>query len=662
MSKGFASNYRILVLATGLFGVFGAVGTRLAWLHVIDRDSYLRNLVKARRQIIVEKARRGDILDRHDAILATSHSLLVVGVDPSALRRPDDKLRAKDEQKWPQLAALLGVPLPELKTIFATRYRESTPVSAAPTKPITAAPVGPPFAFDFSLPSGGPTSDSVANPGDSQDEDLQIDPATDAAGRHEIKWAKLAENISESTYAEVEKLNIRGIYGNRVYRRSYPHNQLAAHVIGFVDHAQQPATGIERYADFYLRAQDGWREGERDGRANELAQFRTRDVPHADGYTVKLTIDANVQDLIEQEIATIAQKYQPLKATIVVSDPRTGFILGLGNYPNFNPNEYNKVSKEEAASMKNIALTDIYEPGSVFKIVAASGALEEGLVTPSSMFDCSLEKIDYRGMVRSLPGEDHHFEDPRHVPLTRVISFSSNRGAAQLAMKLGEQRFYDYARAFGFGQRTGLPGGHEEPGIMASPAKWDGLTITRMPMGQSVAVTVMQMHQAMSVIASDGVLLRPQIIREICDASNEPVYKFDRAEVRRVISERTARTMAQMLTGVASTEGTAPEAAISGYEVAGKTGTAQKFIDGKPSKTHHVVSFIGFFPASRPQVEISVIVDDADAHCPGGVAYGKAVAAPVFKHIGEQLIPLLDIKSGQPAIATNFVAFDGGHR
>jgi cell division protein FtsI/penicillin-binding protein 2 len=188
---------------------------------------------------------------------------------------------------------------------------------------------------------------------------------------------------------------------------------------------------------------------------------------------------------------------------------------------------------------------------------------------------------------------------------------------------------------------------------MAPPAKWDGLTITRMPMGQSVAATPIQMHMAMGVIASGGLLMRPQIIREVRDARGERVYRFDGVSRSRAITERTAETMAYLLTRVASSEGTAPEAAIPNFQVAGKTGTAQKLVpvtDAKGrtvlrySEKEHVASFVGFFPASRPQIAITVIVDGADARAPGGIAYGAKVAAPSFKRIGEQLIQYLDIK------------------
>jgi cell division protein FtsI (penicillin-binding protein 3) len=668
MSKGFAASYRTGLLAIGLLVCFAGVGARLVWLHVIDRDELLQSVAKVRSQLIREPARRGDILDKNGKILATSRSMFIVGVDPRALRE-------QDEIKWPQLAALLGRPLPEVRKILTTKFRQPAPAAAAAT---AASPATGSAGLVFNLHLPGPMTASVATatPGatdapDTLAADLAAaddEPAAggedDAApvknGLVEIQWAKLADNVSDSTMTAILRLGIKNVYGTRDYRRIYPHNQLAAHLVGFVNHRQVPITGIERYADFYLHGQDGWREGERDGRSRELPQFRTREVPRADGYSVKLTIDANVQDIVEQELASIARTYQPLKATIIVSDPRTGFILGMGNYPTFDPNEYNRIPKGEQGRMRNIAVADIYEPGSVFKIIPAAGALEERLVTPDTRFDCMLERFTYRGNVLKLPGDDHHFD--HDLSVAEIIAHSSNRGAAQLGMLLGEDRLYHYARLFGFGRALGFPVGGEVNGQLTPPAKWSSLDITRIPMGQAVAGTALQMHEAMSVIASGGMLLRPLIVRQINDPSGEPVFSFDRTEIGRAVSENTAHTMAAMLMGVVSKEGTAPEAAIPGYEVAGKTGTAQKYVDGKPSTTHHVASFIGFFPASRPQVVISVIVDDADAHAPGGIAWGKLVAAPSFKRIGEKLIPYIPIQPSAPVPAFRLLAMEGGRR
>jgi len=260
----------------------------------------------------------------------------------------------------------------------------------------------------------------------------------------------------------------------------------------------------------------------------------------------------------------------------------------------------------------------------------------------------------------SLPAEDHKMGN---LTIGEILSHSSNRGAAQLGMMLGEERLERYARAFGFGAKLGFPVGGEVAGILHPHQRWYPIDITRIPMGHSVSSTVLQMHQAMAVIAAGGVLLRPQVIREIRDSANETVYRYGRTEIGRAVSPRTAAQVAAMLVGVTRKGGTALEAAIEGFDVAGKTGTSQKFVDGQWSKKHHIASFSGFFPAARPKVVITVIVDDADHKAPGGVAYGRTVAAPSFKRIGERLIPILDIRAGAAAVPALLVArHEGGAR
>lgn len=709
MSRGFASNYRIILVATGLFLCFGGLGARLVWLHVIDRDELLKQIVKTRHQVIVETARRGDIVDRHGALLATSRPLVIVAIDPQMVED-------SDEAKWPELAKLLGLPLEDVRRICTTKYRTVAP-SGLKVAGTTISATGPAAAagksmltLNLSTPAPAATSstepvavatteteaetpatkvddatDTVATADDPKTAtdakpaaDDDVDAEADAQGRRAIRWAKLSDHVTESTFNDIAKLGLHGLCPpERRYARVYPHNELASHIVGFANNEGRGAAGIEAYADFYLRGQNGWREGERDGRNHELAQFQTRNIPKADGYSVTLSLDATIQDIVEQELETIGKKYQPLKATIIVSDPRTGFILAMANYPTFDPNQYNLVPKDQMVRMKNVAVADEYEPGSVFKIVAASAALQERLVTPQTSFNCGIDHVEYRGKDRKLPGEDHHFGQ---LSVAEIIAHSSNRGAAQLAMLVGEEKFYDYARGFGFGAKLGFPVGGEVTGTVHKPGtpSWDGLTITRMPMGQSVTATALQMHMAMSTIASGGVLMKPQVIKEIRDASNNVVYAYGPTEINRVVSEATAKTMARLLQGVASPEGTAPGAAIKingvDYEVGGKTGTAQKYepiilANGTkklvPSKKHHVASFIGFFPASRPQVAISVIVDDADAHAPNGVAYGATVAAPVFKSIGEKLITILSITAPNQPAHIDFVAATeaaGGHR
>lgn len=650
MSKGFASNVRIFLLAAVIGCCFVGVGVRLVFLHVIDRAELARYVEKTRRQIIPEHARRGDIIDTRGHILATSRSLIVLGVDPQSLRK-------EDEAKWPRLAELINLPLPQLERILTTKYRTpnetvALPSATAPdaTNEATAQPSVLKFDFGADKVTATPTADKA--------DDTELDDETDADGRRPIRWAKLSEGVEETVFDQIQALGVKGVYGNRVYRRTYPHNGLAAHVVGYLNKAAVPSGGIESYADFYLRGQDGWREGERDGRRRELAQFRTREVKPIDGYSVMLSIDTVVQHMVEEELEAIAKKFNPAKATIIVSDARTGFILGLGNYPSFNLNEYNTAPLEV---QRNVAITDQLDPGSTFKIVAASGALNDGLVTPGTRFDCELKTIDYKGKTRRFMPDDHHYD--HDLTVAEIIGKSSNVGAAQLGMRLGEQKLYDYARSFGFGERSGFPFGGEINGLLHTPDKWTTPDITRIPAGYSISATPMQIHYAMGTIASGGLLLRPQIIRQIRDASGEIVYRFDAVTKHRVITEATAVSVARMLESVVKKGGTAVEGAIPGYEVAGKTGTAQKIINGRYSKTNHVGSFTGFFPASRPAVVITVIVDDAEVpKALGGYGYGRVVAAPSFKHLGEQLIQYLDIKPVDYSAGAKLVTMEGGRR
>ena len=614
MSKGFA-NHRLTLLSLGVAVCFMAVGVRLVFLHVIDRDELLRFVDKARRQIVIEHAKRGTILDARGNLLATSRSEMTVAVDAWALdeylqadKNPAKRTRrlSEEQAKHIQLAALLSLPLAEVGKAFVPAMRRIKP--------------------------------------ESDKRDGQVD------GLTKDRWVKLCEGVDEPTYDRIEALNIRGLTAERVYRRVYPGNGLAAHLIGYLNKEGTPVTGAESHFDLYLKGSDGWIESEKDGARREMAQFRSREIPVQDGNDVVLTIDSVVQHIIEDELKDIAAKYSPNFATIIVSDPQTGAILGLANFPSFDLNNY---SKAPLGADKNRAVTDRVEPGSTFKIVAVGAALNEGLVTPRSTYDCGNATIDYQGRTIKLPKEDEPFGI---LSVADIVAHSSNRGAAQLAMGLGEQRFYEYARKFGFGQSTASSLGGEVRGTLAPPSQWDGLTISRMPMGHSVDATPLQIHMAMSTVANGGALLRPQIIKEIRDARGQVIRTFAPEKREQVIGRTTAATLAQLLTGVMRV-GTAKGFDIEGFEVAGKTGTTQKIINGKYSTTHHVASFVGFFPASRPQVVLSVIVDDAKVS--GGTAYGRAVAAPAFHHIAEQLIQYLDIKPVQPT-ARNFLALAGG--
>lgn len=465
------------------------------------------------------------------------------------------------------------------------------------------------------------------------------------AGRP-VRWVPLAE-IGETLYASVEEIGLKGVYGNRRYERYYPGREMAAHLIGFINKEQTPVMGVERALNYYLEGQRGWLETEVDGQRRELAVFRERKVEARDGLHVQLSIDLFVQSVIEDAVANLVEEMEPEGMSIIVSDPSSGEILGLANHPSFDPNSF---WDYPLGNQRNRAVTDQYEPGSTFKIVPVAGALEEGLVGAESLIDCSPDRVLHNGVNIPMP-RDHR--DLGTVAVRTVVSKSSNRGAAQLGMLLGEDRLFAYADRFGFGKETGWPLSGEVNGSLPGVSEWDGYTISRLPTGYAVGATPLQVHQAMATLANDGVRVKPRLLKAVLDRENEKALDLEPDERERVVSKDTALLMKAMLTGVVSPEGTARRAAIPGYAVAGKTGTSRKILEGQYSSRHHVASFSGFFPATNPEVVITVVVDDAKI---AGPAYGGLVAAPVFRSIGEKLIPHLGIRkpeAWEPFIVSN---------
>ncbi len=575
MAKSFAPRIRFWTLALCILIGYGAIGYRLVELHVIDAPRLNEELQNSRYRVIPLNSRRGDIftydLNGGKELFATSQTLLEVGIDPTLLDE-------NDLGKLPELSRLLGKHLASVEKVFG--------------------------ASGNRLPELSKTSRE--------------------------RWRLLARRINESTYQKILDLEISGLYGTRQYERVYPKNALASHVVGFVRRDGESVFGIEKEFDFYLSGQRGWRESEVTA-GQEMAQFRRRYVPARDGMSLALSIDSYVQHQIEAELQLIAEKFQPESACIIVSDPYNGFLLGLANYPTFDPNHYTKF---EQSAHKNRAMTDPIEPGSTFKIVAASAALEERLVNVYTEFDCSLTTLVMpNGYVAKLPKDWKPFGT---LSVEEIVTNSSNRGAAHLGKLLGPDKFYDYVRKFGFGERTGLDIGVESRGILHPVRNWDGLTLSRMPMGHAVSATPLQIHYAMASVANGGLLMRSQIVSRILDTNSEEAVTFGPMVRRRVISSETARTMSELLVKTASSGGTAHGAEISGYRVAGKTGTTQKIIDGRYSSHHHVGSFSGFFPADDPSVVITVIVDGSTTNMP---VSGSGAAVPSFKRIAEKLIP-----------------------
>ena len=579
MSKAFVSSGRSALVSTAVAFAFCVLLARLFYLHVWNHDTLREHVEGNRKMVNLVEARRGNIVDARGNLLATTRTSYNIGIDPQSFND-------NDREKLPLLADILGKPLEEIESAIDRRTRK----------------VG-------------------------EGKEVRL-----------IRWAVLAKDVDEATHDAVKELGVRCIYGNQSHSRAYPAGQLAAHVLGYVNKEETPVTGIERFFDYYLRGQDGWRETERDGKRHELAQFREREVDPSDGLNVELTVDQMVQHIVEGEIQRLAEEFKPEGISIIVSQPATGAVLAMANYPSYDPNEFYNTKKYPIANQRNRALTDVFEPGSTFKIVPAAAALNEGIVDSNAIFKTGVARVSYKGRSLKLPSDHHDYPE---LSVHDIVVKSSNRGAAHLVLMLGEKRLYDYAAGFGFGEKTGCDLGGEITGTLHKPSNWDGLTITRLPMGHAVSATPMQVHSAMSVIANDGVLMEPIMAKRVFDSYGNDVIRFQPKAKRRVISTDVAHTVATMLAGVVGDKGTARRASIDNYDVAGKTGTTQKIVNGRYSSQHHVASFSGFFPAENPSLVITVVVDEPRYE---GVGYGGVVAAPAFKNIAVACIAYLGIR------------------
>jgi cell division protein FtsI (penicillin-binding protein 3)/stage V sporulation protein D (sporulation-specific penicillin-binding protein) len=470
-----------------------------------------------------------------------------------------------------------------------------------------------------------------------------------ATGRRYIVLKReVPEAEARALESELRKEKLRGIYCERGTVRVYPNGSMLCHVIGFTDFHDKGIQGVEKTMDQYLRGEDGYRYIERDAQGHEIVLYRGLQHQSRNGFDVHLTIDFHLQAIVENELDAAVREYHPEKATIILMRPQTGEILAMANRPNFDLNLRNEAKPEQ---MKNRAIIDMMEPGSTFKIVTAAAALNERKVRLNSMIFCENGVWNYGGR----PLHDHGHKGYGDLSVQDILVHSSNIGAAKLACMLGEMKFYEYIRQFGFGDRTGveLPG--EIGGVIHPPKSWSKISITRIPMGQEVGVTPLQMVVAMSTIANGGKLMQPRIIKSITDAQGKTVSQLNPTIVRQVVSAEVASQIAYALRGVVSKRGTAAEAAVPGYVISGKTGTAQKAAPGGGyEKDKYVVSFSGFLPSDNPAFVGLVVLDDAHTKEPY-LNYGGTVAGPIFSRVAEQAARYLDLEPhedlGTPATA-----------
>jgi cell division protein FtsI/penicillin-binding protein 2 len=468
-------------------------------------------------------------------------------------------------------------------------------------------------------------------------------------------WAKIQSAMSQLTFGVDEKkqpapvktflrnLRLNAISAEADEQRVYPNGLLAAHVLGFVgkedntNHTPEifGRDGIEKSFDAKLRGAPGWRVFGSDSLGRELVSQRGEDVEAHNGLNVVLTIDTAIQHIVESALTNAMEKHAPLGITGIVMRPRTGEILALASLPSFDPNDLRTVNTNTEPDR---IISDVMEPGSTFKTIVISGALNEHVVTLNDKVFCENGVFHYGGI--TLHDSEHNRLG--ETPIWQVLQKSSNIGASKVGMLLQAPKLYEYMTAFGLGAYTGIPLPHEvsAKNFVRPPEQWGKYSIVQIPMGQGVAVTRLQMTMAVAAIANDGVLMRPMLVKRLEDDNGNVIQSYEPQMVRRVVSEATAAEMTGALKTVVSNDGTAPLAAITNYVVAGKTGTAQKVVDGKYSNDKFFVSFIGYFPADHPELCISVVMDSPKE---GGRAFGGALCGPVFAEIGKRCASYLNI-------------------
>jgi len=445
------------------------------------------------------------------------------------------------------------------------------------------------------------------------------------ASSHSFVW--IARKLPPETVARIQVLNLRGVYFQPEDQRFYPKRNLAAAVLGYVDIDEKGLGGIEYALDDRIRSKPG--------RMLILADARSRWYDSSDkkpdaGSSVVLTLDENIQFIAERELAAAIEQTGSKAGTVIVQDPSNGQILAMANWPTFNPNA---PAESKPDSRENRAIANLYEPGSVFKIVTLSAAIDQGLTNPDEVVDCQMGAIYIAG---------HRIRD--HMPfglltVSQILAKSSDVGAIKIGLRLGAPKFYDYIRSYGFGSLTDvdLPG--ENRGLLRHVESWTPVSVGSISMGQEVGVTPLQMINAVSAIANGGLLYRPHVVETLRTAEGNLVPENE-PDPRRVVRETTAATMRSMLEGVVL-NGTGKLARLDGYTAAGKTGTAQKIdpATGRYSPTQLIASFVGFAPINNPALTILVQLDSPST----GSHMGGAVAAPVFKRVAQQALAYLNV-------------------
>lgn len=459
-------------------------------------------------------------------------------------------------------------------------------------------------------------------------------------GRRFVYLGGYGRPVEDEQAAGLERLKLPGLLMRDMMVRSYPRGSSMCHVLGYVnfDYERAGSSGIEQKWNKYLCGVHGLLISELDGRRHEIYDRRLFELKPRAGADVTLTIDHYVQYVVEQALEHAVRDTQAKAVWAIVEKIRTGEVLAMASYPVYDPNNFRSVSPE---LMRNRCIGVVYEPGSTFKMVVVAAALNEKAVTSSQVFDCENGIWFYNK--RPL----HDFHPYGLLSVADIIKKSSNIGAAKVAVQLGQQKLYQYLRAFGIGQGTGIELPGEEVGLLHSLPQWTSLSVTRIAIGHEVAVTALQMLQVLCTIANDGVLMKPYIVRRVTSPEGQILFEQQPKVISQPIRTETAIEMKRLLARVTEEGGTGFKARVEGYSVAGKTGTAQKAIPGGYSDTLNMSSFTGFIPVEDPQLAIIVVLDEPK----GSFRTGGVVAGPVFREIAEQTVRYLDVPPTATAVA-----------
>ncbi len=459
----------------------------------------------------------------------------------------------------------------------------------------------------------------------------------DRVNRPGRRYEPVARLVREEVAATIERLRMPGVFFEPLTTRYYPHSSMGCHVLGFSNKEGVGSAGIEQRWDSLLRGRPGFRQSERDGNRREIYTRRSLEIAPQEGVDIHLTIDQNIQYFVEKALDAAMTNFHPQAAWAIVEDVRTGEILAMVSRPAYDLNDYNNT---EADSRLNRTIGFNYEPGSVFKVGVVAAALNEGLISTNDLFFCENGMWYFAGK----PLRDFHPYGTLDV--TGILRKSSNIGAAKIAVMLGDQKLHRYLTAYGLGKPTGIEMPGEESGLLHPLSKWNKLSITRVAMGHEVSVTALQMLNVLCCIGNDGFLMKSHIVKKVVDKNGDVLQENKPVALARPITERTAGLMRTMLAEVTLEGGTGTRAAIPGYSVAGKTGTAEKIKHGHYVKNENVSSFMGLLPADRPEIGIIVVLDNPQPLRTGGVT-----AAPVFAHMAAPIARYLDIRpmdAGEP--------------